>query len=405
MTGGRPPGARHGPDADLPSPRGVYLHFPFCPHRCHYCDYAVRASPRPPVGEWIDAVCTEIDGWRERPDWPRRPRVETIYVGGGTPSLLGASGVEELAARLRRRLRWDRDGVEWTAEANPESLDAATARRWRRAGVNRLTLGVQSFRREALDWLGRLHGPDDALRAVDAAREAGFAAVDVNLTFGLPAEAGGPGAAGDARRLAELGVEHVSLYELAPAAGTPLGGWAERGAVELPDPGASASAYLELSRVLRDAGHRHYEVSHLALSGHESRHNRMYWSGTPYLGVGPSAHSWLPPVRLWNEPEWAAYRNAVREGLAPIAGAERPDGDDRLLERIWLSLRQSSGLPADDPLLRRLEGRAAEELARWEERGWTRRPDGGLSVTPEGWVRLDELVSTLAARLGAREPS
>lgn len=399
MSGERPEVPSPAPDGDLPAPRSLYLHFPFCPHRCHYCDYAVRAAPSPPVEAWLDVVCGELDQWRERSDWPRRPEVETIYLGGGTPSLLGAAGVEELAGRLRQRLRWDAGELEWTVEANPESLDAATARRWRRAGVSRLTLGVQSFQREALDWLGRLHGPREALRAAEAAREAGFPAVDVNLTFGLPAEAGGPGAARDARRVVELGIEHLSLYELAPADGTPLGSWVERGAVGLPDGEDSGRAYLELSRLLREGGYRHYEVSHIALEGHRSRHNRAYWNGTPYLGVGPSAHSWLPPLRLWNEPEWAAYRNAVREGLAPTADAESPGEEERLLERIWLSLRQRTGLSAGDPLLRRMRRRAAAELERWEERGWVQRPEGGLRVTPEGWLRLDGLVSALAARI------
>lgn len=399
MTRRVPGGGRPGPDLDLPAPRSLYVHFPFCPHRCHYCDYAVRASPRPPVGEWLEAVSAELEAWMRRPEWARPPRVETIYVGGGTPSLLGASGLEELAGRLGRRLRWEAGEVEWTVEANPESLDAGVALRWRRAGVNRLTLGVQSYRRRALDWLGRLHGPGDAVRALAAAREAGIPSVDANLSYGLPPVAGGPGASGDARRLAEQGVEHVSLYELDPAAGTPLGRWVAREAVELPDEAASARAYLELSRLLEDAGYRHYEVSHLALPGHESRHNRAYWKGAPYLGLGPSAHSWLPPLRLWNERGWAAYRNAVREGPVPVAEAERPDEEERRLERLWLSLRQKAGLAAGDPLLERIEDAAERELRRWEDRGWTSRSGEGLSVTPRGWVRLDDLVSALAVRL------
>lgn len=404
MTRNGPAGGP-GPGLDLPAPRGLYVHFPFCPHRCHYCDYAVRASPRPPIDDWLESVSAELDAWVSRPEWPRRPRVETIYVGGGTPSMMGGAGLEELAGRLRGRLRWSREGVEWTVEANPESLDAGTARRWRRSGVNRLTLGVQSYRRRALDWLGRLHGPGDAVRALEAAREAGFSSVDADLVYGLPPEAGGPGSAGDARRLAEQEVEHVSLYELDAAAGTPLGRWVAREAVDLPGEGASARAYLELSRLLEDAGYDHYEVSHLALPGHASRHNRAYWDGTPYLGLGPSAHSWLPPVRVWNERGWVAYRNAVREGLVPTAEAERPGEGERRLERIWLSLRQRSGLPAGDPLLERIERAAGAELRRWEDRGWMRRTGGGLSVTPRGWIRLDELISVLAVRLeGAEVP-
>lgn len=405
MTGGLLEEGRAAPGLRLPPPRSVYVHFPFCPHRCHYCDYAARAAARPPVGDWLEAISAELEVRTDREEWPDRPEVETVYVGGGTPSLLGGSGMRELAGRLWQHLRWEPGTVEWTAEANPESLDRETARRWRRAGLNRLTLGIQSFRRAALDWLGRLHGPEDAFRALERAREVGFPSVNADLMYGLPPEAGGASAADDAGRLAEEGVHHVSLYELEAAAGTRLGGWVGDGRVELPGDGASGRAFLEISRSLEAAGYRHYEVSNLALPGHVSRHNRAYWNGVPYLGLGPSAHTYLPPVRLWNERGWAAYRNAVRERGGPAADAERPAREGSVLERIWLSLRQRSGLPAGDPLLERIESSAAAELERWEDRGWIRRPRGGLSATPRGWLRLDGLASDLAARLEQRAAS
>jgi len=392
-------GGRASPDLELPRPRSLYLHFPFCPHRCHYCDYPARGAARPPVEAWLDAVSAELRVRCDRPEWEGRPELETIYVGGGTPSLLGGEGIEALAERLRRRFRWDRDGVEWTLEANPESLDAGTARRWRQAGVNRVTVGVQSFRSEALDWLGRLHDPDGARRALAAAREAGIPTVNANLVYGLPEAAGGPGAVDDARRLAEAGVEHVSLYGLEADPDTHLGRWVESGLVSLPAADREGRAFTEISRTLREAGYGHYEVTNLARPGHECRHDRAYWDGTPYLGAGPAAHSFLPPLRLWNERRWAAYRNAVRQRRGPVADAERRDEEGRRLERIWLFMRRRSGVPAGDPLLERLERCAGEELREWERRGWIRRDHDGLSPTPEGWVHLDDLVATLAARL------
>ncbi len=405
MTGGSGPEAGAGPegrvaaDLRLPPPRSLYVHFPFCPHRCHYCDYAARGSARPPVEAWLDAVTAEMERRCRRPEWDGRPRLETIYVGGGTPSLLGGAGLEALAERLRRGFRWRRGEVEWTVEANPESLDPETVRRWRRAGVSRVTVGVQSFREEALDWLGRLHGPADALRALVIARDAGIDAVNAALMYGLPGEAEGPGAAGDAELLAGEGVEHVTLYGLEAAAGTHLGRWAEGGLVSMPEAGEEGEAYLEVSRLLREAGYRHYEVSNLALPGRESRHDRAYWDGTPYMGLGPSAHSFLPPLRLWNERRWAAYRNEVRQRHAPVADVERRGGEERDLERIWLSMRRRSGFSPDDRLLERVEEAAGPELREWEDRGWIRRDGGGISPTPEGWLHLDDLVSTLAARI------
>lgn len=383
----------------LPPPRSLYVHFPFCPHRCHYCDYAARGSARPPVDDWLEAVSAEMRARCDRPEWEDRPELHTIHVGGGTPSMLGGAGVEALADLLRRRFRWEPDEVEWTVEANPESLHAAAARRWRRAGVTRITVGVQSFRRRALDWLGRLHDPSDGRRALEAARTADVPVVNADLVYGLPEEAGGPGAVDDARRLAEGGVEHVSLYGLEAAAGTHLGRWADRGLVAMPGSRSEGRAFLEISRTLRKAGYDHYEVGNLARPGCESRHNRATWDGVPCLGLGPSAHSFLPPLRLRNERRWAAYRNAVRQRRGPVAGAERRDREGRRLERIWLSMRRRSGLSADDPLLERLEQRAGDELREWADRGWIRREDGGLSPTPRGWLRLDDLVATLVARL------
>lgn len=383
----------------LPPPRSLYVHFPFCPHRCHYCDYAARGSARPPVDDWLEAVSAEMRARCDRPEWEDRPELHTIHVGGGTPSMLGGAGVEALADLLRRRFRWEPDEVEWTVEANPESLHAAAARRWRRAGVTRITVGVQSFRRRALDWLGRLHDPSDGRRALEAARTADVPVVNADLVYGLPEEAGGPGAVDDARRLAEAGVEHVSLYGLEAAAGTHLGRWADRGLVAMPGSRSEGRAFLEISRTLRKAGYDHYEVGNLARPGCESRHNRATWDGVPCLGLGPSAHSFLPPLRLRNERRWAAYRNAVRQRRGPVAGAERRDREGRRLERIWLSMRRRSGLSADDPLLERLEQRAGDELREWADRGWIRREDGGLSPTPRGWLRLDDLVATLVARL------
>lgn len=390
---------RAAPDLELPAPRGLYVHFPFCPHRCHYCDYAARGAARPPVEAWLDALTAELRLRCGRPEWEDRPRLETISVGGGTPSLLGGSGVEALGERLRRHFRWEPSAMEWTVEANPESLDRETAVRWREAGVTRVTVGVQSFREEALGWLGRLHGPEEALRALSVAREAGFPSVNADVMYGLPEEGGGPGAVDDARRLARAGVEHVSLYGLQAAGGTHLGRWVEDGRVAMPDGEAAGRAYLEISRTLEGAGYHHYEVTNLARPGHESRHNRATWDGTPYLGVGPSSHSWLPPLRLWNERRWAAYRNAARSGAGPVRGTERVDEEARRLERIWLSLRRRAGLSAGDPLLDRMERSAGDELEAWEENGWIRRHEGGLSPTPRGWLRLDDLVSTLASRL------
>lgn len=378
------------------APRSLYLHFPFCAHRCHYCDFSVRAAARPPVSEWLEAVEAEIRTRFRRRGWERPAPLETVYVGGGTPSLLGADGMLQVAEMLRRHFKVAPD-AEWSAEANPDSLSPEVARSWREAGVTRVSLGVQSFQEPALAWLGRLHGPDAAVRAVELAAGT-FPAVNVDLLFGLPA--GVPRDwSRDVARCAELGVEHVSSYGLAAGEGTPLGRWEREGKVRLAGEDRYGEEYLLASRRLREAGYEHYEVSHFALPGRRCRHQERGWTGRPYLGVGPSAHSWLPPVRLWNEFRWQAYREAVRERGEAAAGSEEPDGAARLLERLWLVLRRDAGLEPGTDLARRVRRQAAGVPGSWERAGWARPSDGGLSLTPEGWLRLDALVTELAAKL------
>lgn len=378
------------------APRSLYLHFPFCAHRCHYCDFSVRAAARPPVAAWLEAVETEIRTRFRRRGWERPAPLETVYVGGGTPSLLGAAGMREVAGMLGRHFAIAPD-AEWSAEANPDSLSPEVARSWREAGVTRVSLGVQSFQEPALAWLGRLHGPAAAVRGVERAARI-FHAVNVDLLFGLPD--GVPRDwSRDVERCAQLGVEHVSTYGLTAGEGTPLGRWEREGKVRLAGEGRYGEQYLLASRRLCEAGYEHYEVSHFALPGRRCRHQERGWAGRPYLGVGPSAHSWHPPVRLWNEFRWQAYREAVRERGEAAAGSEEPDGAARLVERLWLALRRDAGLAPESDLARRVRRQAAEILGAWERAGWARPSDGGLALTPEGWLRLDALVTELAVEL------
>src|SRR5690606_18225905 len=228
--------------------------------------------------------------------WPLQLR--TVYVGGGTPSLLGAGAMEALRRRLEPYVRLA-DDVEWTVEANPESFDEAVARGWREAGVNRLSLGAQTFDEGALRWMGRLHDADGPARAVEAARRAGIENVSLDLIFGLPARLGRDWGA-DLDRALALEPTHVSLYGLTAEPATPLGRWVGEGRETLADEDAYEAEYMLAADRLAAAGYVHYEVSNFARPGRESRHNSAYWTGAAYLGLGPSAHSYVPPERRWN---------------------------------------------------------------------------------------------------------
>jgi oxygen-independent coproporphyrinogen-3 oxidase len=225
----------------------------------------------------------------------------------------------------------------------------------------------------------------------------------VDLLFGLPEEAGSDPAE-DVRRAADLEVPHVSLYELVAEPGTPLSTRIERGEVSLPGPDAQADTYLELVGVLKREGYEPYEMTSFARPGHASRHTLALWRGRPYLGLGPGAHSWVGGRRSWNLRDWRAYSTRARDAVTPRAGAERPDAEAAALERAWSRLRLREGasraeLAADpdpgtaDEVRRRIDGL----VEGWIRRGWARPEPGRVALTPEGWLRLDDLAPALAA--------
>ncbi len=393
-------------------PRSVYVHVPFCRHRCGYCAFSVARASSPPVDAWLEAVRLDLDGWFEAAGWTEPAELDTIYVGGGTPSLLGGAGMERLAGVLAERFRWDPGSVEWTAEANPTSLDPEVAESWRALGVNRISLGVQSLDDAVLDWLGREHDAAGARRAVERCRDAGFERLNVDLLFGLPAEVRRSWRR-EVSEARELGAEHLSLYGLTAEPRTPLGRRVELGRTVMPEDDRYAREYLEAADLLSGAGYEHYEVSSFARSGHECRHNWCYWDGAPYLGLGPSAHSFLPPYRIWNVFRWDAYRRAVTRMAATEAvptgtgggaaslreGWEEIRGARARLERVWLGLRTRRGLLPGD-LVRESSSAPEDPVARWMQADWIREVEGAdgrrIRLTPAGWLRMDELVARLA---------
>jgi oxygen-independent coproporphyrinogen-3 oxidase len=376
-------------------PRALYVHVPFCARRCSYCDFAVQATREAPTFAWLEAVGTEMRLLAEDRGWTRPLRLDTIYVGGGTPSLLGVGAMDALAERLAPFATWDAGSVEWTCEANPESFTPELAADWRQAGVNRLSLGVQTFHGPALRWMGRLHGPDGPRRAMDDARAAGFGNVSVDLIFGFPARLGRDWSA-DLHRALTLEPEHVSLYGLTAEAGAPLGRWVNEGRETLADEDGYADEYLLAHRALTAAGFEHYEVSNFGLPGRRSRHNGIYWTGEPYAALGPGAHAFHPPLRRWNVRGWDDYRRMLAAGRLPTEDEETVDADGAALEAVWLGLRTDAGWP--------LSGASPEQLAladEWRERGWATAEGGMLRLTAEGWLLLDRLAVEMASRGGA----
>jgi oxygen-independent coproporphyrinogen III oxidase len=376
------------------NPEYLYVHVPFCVRRCGYCDFAVTATGTAPVGAWLDAVAAELRLRQDAEEWQAPLQLRTVYIGGGTPSLLGAGAMQRLREVLERFGGWDAAGVEWTAEANPESFTVDLARDWAAAGVNRLSLGVQTFHEPALKWMGRLHGAEGPGRAVAAAREAGLHNVSVDLIFGLPARLGRDWGE-DLDRAARLLPEHVSLYGLTAEAATPLGRWVAEGRESLADEDRYAEEFLLAAARLGEAGFKHYELSNFAQPGRESRHNQAYWRHAAYIGIGPGAHSFQPPVRSWNVRDWAEYRTRLEQDQPAEGGREVLQAADLALEAIWLGLRTVEGV-AEGALSPAQLGR----VANWERAGWAVRGQGAVRLTAAGWLLLDRLALELEAHRG-----
>ena len=368
--------------------RSVYVHAPFCVRQCFYCDFAVHVSRHGDLAAWCEAIAGELRAVEREGLFALGDSLQTLYVGGGTPSLLGEEAMAAIAAVVGRGRLGDSD-LEWTAEANPESLSTTLALAWRRAGLNRLSIGVQTFNAEALRWMGRLHGAEGAERAVRTARAAGLTNLNVDLIFGLPARLKRSWRQ-DLECALALEVPHVSLYVLTVEEGTPLGRAVREGKEGPIADQQSQDEYLLAAEVFGAAGYEHYEVSNFALPGHRSRHNAVYWDGQPYLGLGNGAHSFAAPVRRWNVREWLSYRECATGGNVPEHDRETVDAGARELEQLWLGLRTSEGVPLGD-----LDGRQRALASAWSERGWTLTSEGSLRLSTEGWLLLDELVVEL----------
>lgn len=363
--------------------RHVYLHVPFCARRCSYCDFSIAVRREVPVDEYLAALDAELCT-RFRDTEPLE--VDTIYLGGGTPSRLGGDGVVRALALVRRYFNPAQD-AEITIEANPEDISVEAARRWREGGVNRLSIGGQSFDDRVLTWMHRTHDARATADAVQSARDAGIENLSLDLIFALPAALGRDFDA-DVERLLALRPDHISLYGLTIEPKTPLGKWVASGAtVEQPDEGYE-SDFLGAHERFTQSGFEHYEVSNYARAGRRARHNSAYWSGVPYVGLGPAAHGFDGAVRRWNARGYADWRDRAMAGDDPLEGDERLTPENRVAEQVYLGLRSDQGLivlPAETTLVQR-----------WVDAGWARvASDGRLRCTPSGWLRLDALAAAL----------
>jgi len=325
-------------------PFGIYVHVPFCASRCGYCDFNTYTATE--LGNSVSRDTFHrvlIDEIRYARTIAGDREVDTVFFGGGTPTLLEADALNEILAAIREEFGLA-DNAEVTTEANPDSVDDAKLAALRAGGFTRISLGMQSASSNVLKVLDRTHTPGSSSAMAKAARAAGFDHVNLDLIYGTPGESDD-----DLRRsldeVLDSGVDHVSAYSLIVEQGTPLARKVARGEIDQPDDDVAAARYEIVDSVLRTAGFDWYEVSNWAKPGGECRHNMAYWRNTDWWGVGPGAHGHIAGERWWNHKHPATYAEAVSRGESPEADREQLTDEQRQTEAVMLGVRLAEGLP------------------------------------------------------------
>jgi oxygen-independent coproporphyrinogen-3 oxidase len=371
-----------------PSTAGLYIHIPFCTSVCPYCDFAVLIAGEERRAAWAEGVV------REAAMYGNRGLVyDTVYLGGGTPSSLAFERLASVFGGLREGLEITEEAI-WYLEANPEDVTRESAAVWRDLGVSFISLGVQSFDDDALLFLGRAHSGAKARAAVETLLAAGFDTVSVDLIYGLTGQTPGEWKEQLASAVS-LGVHHLSCYQLTFHGNTLFGRRLDRGLMDqLPEP-EHAELFFLTHELLADAGYEGYEVSNFAAAPeHRSRHNQKYWDHTPYLGLGPSAHSFADGRRWWNRRKLRLWQSAVDSGRSPIEGEEELSPEKSAFEALMLGLRTTDGVDLIRIRDRHgidLQADNAETIGRFCESGHLRVEDGCLRPTLAGLAIADTL--------------
>ena len=373
---------------------GVYVHIPFCRSKCNYCDFYSLPGAEKLFDMYEKALRRHM---REYGEYLEQRDVDTVYFGGGTPSHFGSKRLAALLEELYKRF-YITEGCEITAEANPESITLADMRRLRRAGFNRISIGVQSTRDEDLQVLGRPHTFADAKRAVEDCRRAGFQNVSIDLIFGLPGQSlyAWQDVLGEALTLKP---DHVSCYGLKVEPGTPF--YQHRASYDFPDDDAQADMYLYAAGTLVQEGFSHYEISNFARRGCQSRHNLKYWKLEEYLGLGPAAHSDLNGKRFSMVRDVRRYMDDLAAGRSVIDEIEDITPVVRRTEYVMLGLRTNQGISPD--YLEKHFGvsfaKAAAYLAVLETGGFVRRFEDRYCLTAQGFLVSNTIINEVLERI------
>jgi oxygen-independent coproporphyrinogen-3 oxidase len=371
---------------------GIYLHIPFCRQACHYCNFHFSTSLKL-KNEFIDALLKEIQ--LQKNYLPAgAEQVNTIYFGGGTPSLLTPEELSAILQSLREHFSVAAD-AEVTLEANPDDLTEEKLQDWKKLGVNRLSIGVQSFFEDDLRWMNRAHTAQQAINNLQLARQY-FNNITIDLIYGTPTLPDDNWRHNVQQAIA-LGITHISCYALTVEPGTALASMITKHKVTDVNTEDQARQFLLLMQWMQDAGYEHYEISNFALPGKRSRHNSSYWQGAAYLGLGPSAHSFNGESRQWNVANNALYIQSLKEGNVPFE-IENLTNTQRLNEYIMTSLRTMEGLDVQW-VAKQFGEQAANQLQleskQFIETGKMQFHNGRLQLTKEGKLFADGIAAEL----------
>ncbi|MCB2200471.1 radical SAM family heme chaperone HemW [bacterium] len=373
----------------------LYVHIPFCVRKCPYCAFISHELKQlEQADEVIAAIHRQADLYLQRDPWATEP-VHSLFIGGGTPSTLSGPQVRKLVDGLRERFTFS-DDAECTIEVNPGNLTDGKVMGWQQAGLNRVSLGVQSLHTPTLQRLGRIHTAEQAKRGFERVRDAGFAQLSVDLMYGIEVEDALDGWRDTVVQIASWQPDHISAYALTIEPGTPFEREAARGIKVKPDEEVEMAQYEVARDVFVGSGYQHYEISNWARPGNRCRHNISYWDGGSYLALGPAGHAYdaLNQVRFWNEIDTTRWLEMVEQGGDGVAGRETLDALQRYEERLALDLRMIEG--ASEEVAQRYAAAAGKS---WPPPILPVLIEHGLVVREAGVIRYSERGHHLADEL------
>jgi oxygen-independent coproporphyrinogen-3 oxidase len=402
------------PDEKSDKPFGIYVHIPYCLHKCPYCDFNTYAVSSIPEREYIDAVCSELDFRLSLPEWSERP-VQSIYFGGGTPSIFQPASIGKVLTCISRKAHVSGD-AEISMELNPGTTSADSITEFLHSGINRMSFGAQSFQAKLLKTLGRIHSPTDTVAAVEAARHAGCENLSLDLIYGVPGQTHDD-FKDDIEKILALNPEHISAYGLTIEKGTPFFQQFRLGLLKLPDEDLIVEMMETLCQELPDAGLPRYEISNFSRPGLEARHNLAYWNGDDYLGIGAGAHSFSTcgssSLKKKGVARWSNYAlpNKYMQESTSTGHAESWSDflkkDDRYFEFFFLGLRKIEGISLDDfqerfnasvydvyPMLMKV----------LSQQGYLQTKDSMVSLTEKGLLFADTVIENFAEGDSAAPP-